>query len=349
MSGPAQQPREIPVLVVVPPRVLLLDIAGPVEVLRKANLEQAAVRFAVAYVGPSPAVDSSIGLALAAIAPLPETLPQEALVVVPGAVDDPLGRVAAGWTDDAAHETAIVRWLARVVRPGIRLATICSGALLAARAGLLDGHACTTHHATIAELVRVAPLASVLDNRLFVESGERLTSAGITAGVDLMLHLVAQEAGHAAALAVARYLVVYLRRAGSDPQLSPWLEGRNHIHPAIHRAQDAIAADPTRDWSVAALARVAAASPRNLSRLFNAHAGMSVTAYVNRMRIALAYSYVTGSQIDIEQVAERAGFASTRQFRRVWNHLYALPPHRMREVQAATIAGPRRNSQDPHT
>src|SRR5579872_7369878 len=104
-----------------------------------------------------------------------------------------------------------------------------------------------------------------------------------------------------------------MRRGAGDPQFSPWLEGRNHIHPAIHRAQDAIAADPTRNWSVETLATVAAASPRNLSRLFNHHAGMSVTDYVNRMRVALAREMLTGSQLDMDRVAERAGFASARQ------------------------------------
>ncbi|WP_029005739.1 GlxA family transcriptional regulator [Azorhizobium doebereinerae] len=327
MTAPV--PRDIPVFVVVPPRVLLLDVAGPMEVLRKANLEQAAVHFSIAYVGPSPSVGSSVGIALAGIAPLPDHLPDNAMVVVSGNADEPLGpppdRAA-----DATDEAAIVDWLRRAVRPGIRLVSICSGALLAARARLLDGHACTTHHAGMADLARLAPAARILENRLYVEDGERLTSAGITAGVDLMLHIVAEAAGPATALEVARYLVVYLRRGGADPQLSPWLEGRNHIHPAIHRAQDAVAADPSRDWPVETLARIAGASPRNLSRLFNAHTGLTVTDYVNRMRIALARELLTGSTLDMERVAERAGFGSTRQFRRAWSRLHDTPPSRLR-------------------
>ena len=308
--------REIPVYVVVPPRALLLDIAGPVEVLRKANLEQAVLRFAVRYIGPSPQVGSSVGLMLAGIEPLPAILPDGALVVISGTADQPLGP-APDPAADAADEAAIVDWLGHAIRPGIRLVTICSGALLAARAGLLDGHDCTTHHGTAAELARLAPQARVRHNRLYVEDGERLSSAGITAGIDLMLHLVAQLAGHGVALAVARYLVVYLRRAGGDPQLSPWLEGRNHVHPAVHRVQDAVAADPARDWSVEALAGLAGASPRNLSRLFNQHAGMSVSDYVGRLRVALARELVLGTRLDMERIAEQAGFASSRQFRRV--------------------------------
>ena len=330
MRRPGHAPRELQVFVVVPPNVLLLDVAGPMEVLRKANLEQQAVRFVAVYVGPAPVVGSSIGLAVAGVRPLPERLPDGALVVISGSVSAPMAGSAADAGDVARLEQEIVRWLKRVVRPSVTVVSICSGALLAARAGLLDGKACTTHHASIAELRRLAPLARVEENRLFVVDGERLTSAGVTSGVDLMLHVLAELAGPAVAVSVARYLVVYLRRSAADPQLSPWLEGRNHIHPAIHRVQDAIAAAPARPWSLSDAAHVAATSPRNLSRLFNQHTGMSVTTYVNRMRVALARQLVMGSRLDIETVAERSGFQSTRQLRRAWGRLHDLPPSRAR-------------------
>lgn len=318
--------RIIPVFVVVPPRALLLDIAGPLEVLRKANLEQDLVRYEVSYIGPCALVLSSVGLEISNIGPMPKSLPAGAMVIVSGAADQPLGRELDDHAGDAAHEKHIVDWLGLAVAPGIRLVTICSGALLAARAGLLDGFECTTHHATVEALQQEAPTARVRDNRLFVEDGDRLTSAGITAGIDLMLSIVAAELGHGVALSVARYLVVYMRRGAGDPQVSPWLEGRNHLHPAIHRAQDAVCADPARDWSVEALADAARTSPRNLSRLFNSHSGMSVIDYVNRMRIALARELVRETRLDMESVAERAGFASTRQFRRAWNRLHDISP-----------------------
>jgi transcriptional regulator GlxA family with amidase domain len=325
----------IPVIVVVPPRVLLLDVAGPIEVLRKANLCQDRVRFDVRYVAPAATVASSVGLEIAGLAPLPPALPASALVVVPGAADAPLGVCSLSREDADAHERQIVVWLAKVVVPGVRLLSICAGALLAARAGLLDGYACTTHHGCTTELARLAPSARVLENRLYVDEGDRLTSAGVTAGIDLMLHFVAQTIGHECAIAVARYLVVYLRRGGSDPQLSPWLEGRNHIHPAVHRAQDAVAADPVRNWSVGELAKAAGASARNLSRLFNEHTGMSVTDYTNRMRVALARQLLASSRLDMEAVAERAGFGSSRQLRRAWSRFHDTPPSRIRATDHA--------------
>ena len=324
-------PQDIPVFVVLPPRTLLLDVAGPLEVLRKANFEQDRLRFVAHYVGASARVTSSIGLELASVAPLPERLPEDAMVVISGSTSDLMAAARTTQAEDARDEAQIVARLRKAIRPGITLVTICSGALLAARAGLLDGYGCTTHHACSAELSALAPRARVFENRLYVEDGERLSSAGVTSGIDLMLHVVAKRAGPACALAVARYLVVYLRRGGGDPQLSPWLEGRNHTHPAVHRAQDAVAAEPARDWTLEDLASVAAASPRHLSRLFNEHAGMNVTDYVNRLRIALARELLSETRLDMENIAERAGFASTRQFRRVWNRLHELPPSRMRQ------------------
>jgi len=318
--------RRQPVWVIVPTRVLLLDLAGPIEVLRRANIEQSEVRFEVRYFATRTAVPSSIGLELAGLERLPDGLPDDVLLVLSGSADtvafgrDP-GSAAAARDDDA-----IVGWLRRHVRARHRVASVCAGALLAARAGLLDGHDCTTHHSCCAELAALAPAARVLENRLYVEDRTRLSSAGVTAGTDLMLHLVSRECGPAVAAAIARHLVIYLRRSGGDPQLSPWLEGRNHIHPALHRAQDAVAANPARDWSLDALAGIANASPRHLSRLFNEQAGMSLPAYVNRLRIALAYQLLGNTRLDMERVAERSGFASARQLRRAWSHSHATPP-----------------------
>jgi len=322
--------RRIDVYVVLPPRTLLLDVAGPVEVLRRANLIQGMVRFHVRYVAPTRTLRTSIGLDVSGIEPLPRQIAEDAMVVIGGNADTLLdGSIAQ--PADALHEAKIVDWLRTAIHPGHRLITICSGALLAARAGLLDGYTCTTHFLRCEELATLAPHARVLENRLYVEDRDRLSSAGVTAGIDLMLHVVAQLTDHACALAVARYLVVYLRRSGSDPQLSPWLEGRNHIHPSVHRVQDAIASDPARPWPARRLAQIAGTSPRHLSRLFQEHVGMHLADYRNRLRGALARELIGQTRLDMERVAERAGFASARQLRRVWQKLYSSPPRAARE------------------
>ena len=169
---------------------------------------------------------SSVGLELANIAPLPAVAPAGAIVVVPGSAASVLGE--DGPIEDPRAEAAeerIVEWLRCAIRPGHRLVSICSGALLAGRAGLLDGHRCTTHHSCCAELARLAPRADVVEDRLYVEDGDRLSSAGVTAGIDLMLHIVGGLAGPGCAVKVARYLVVYLRRGGADRSFPPGSKG----------------------------------------------------------------------------------------------------------------------------
>ena len=326
--------RRIPVYVVVPPRLLLLDVAGPLEVVRWANHVQEAVCFEVHYVGPSSSLQTSIGLTLAKIDPLPSEIPREALVLLAGDVEQVMmcgGQASPGRSKaDAADEEAIVEWLRAVIRPGHKLISICSGALLAARAGLLNGRACTTHYSCCTELALLAPKAKVLENRLYVEDGECYSSAGITAGFDLMLYIVSQLTDQSCAVAIARYLVVYLRRSGADPQLSPWLEGRNHIHPAVHRVQDAIAGDPTKSWTLSRLAKIAGAGNRHLSRLFNENVGMSIKDYSNRLRVALAKDLLSETSLDMERVAEQAGFASSRQLRRAWRRIYTTAPREVR-------------------
>lgn len=326
-------PRRIPTFVVLPAHTLLLDVAGPIEVLRLANAFQAEVAFDVSFVSSLPSVTSSIGLRLAGLMPLPDHIPANALVIVSGDTTDILGQERHQDIEPAgATDEAIVNWLRQFAGSSTQLVCICSGALLAARAGLLDGRSCTTHFSDCAKLAQLAPRANVLDDRLFVEDGPCLTSAGITAGIDLMLHLVARSTTPQVAMQIARHLVVYLRRGGHDAQLSPWLDGRNHLHPAIHRVQDAITANPAADWTLTRMADLAAASPRHLSRLFQQAAGMTPIDFVNRLRVALARELVTQTSLDMEHVAERAGFASSRQLRRAWGRIHAEPPSALRSA-----------------
>jgi transcriptional regulator GlxA family with amidase domain len=158
--------RRIPVFVVVPPRLLLLDIAGPLEVLRQANRVQSAVRFEVHYIGPTSSLQTSIGITLAAIEPLPPELPPQSWVVIAGDVEYVMlagGAPGPGKSaDDEAAEIAIVTWLKAAVGSGHKLISICTGALIAARAGLLDGYSCTTHYLSCEELAGIAPRARIL-------------------------------------------------------------------------------------------------------------------------------------------------------------------------------------------
>ena len=328
-NGQHRHRQIIPVYVLLPPYTLLMDVAGPVEVLRRANIEQDDVLFDYQFVAAQASQTTSVGLTLADLKPLPEHIPDGAYIILSGSVTPPDD------AEDIEQELGrLATWLKSTVRPGITLVTICSGAVLAARAGLMDGYACTTHAACLDEVREYAPTAKVLDNRLYVEDRDRYSSAGITTGTDLMLHLASKLTSPVTALTIARHMVVYMRRTGAEPQLSPWLSGRNHVHPAIHRVQDAIMADPAHGWSLAELAGIGAMSARHISRLFQEHAGLSVTAYVNLMRVTLARDVLANSRLDMERVAEKSGFASPRHMRRVWSKYNALPPSHYRRSAA---------------
>lgn len=314
------------VIFVVLPNVVLLDLAGPADAFRNAN-NRVPGSYRLRFVAPEPQVTAAVGLGLSGLEPLPTRFAPGTLLVLTGLAGS---SVAA----DEPATRRVIEWLESSTRPELLLC-VCAGSVLAAHAGLLAGRECTTHHAHLAELRSVEPRARVLDNRIFVEDGAVFTSAGVTAGLDLALHVIGQQLGPRVAADIARDLVVYRRRAGTDPALSPWVMHRNHVHPAVHRVQDAVARDPAARWSSAELSAVACTSPRNLARLFAEHAHCSPLDYVQLIRFALARELVTHSRLDLERVAARAGFRSAQHLRRVWSRWETLPPSACREPHAA--------------
>jgi transcriptional regulator GlxA family with amidase domain len=316
------------VLFVLLPEVVLLDLAGPADAFRNAA-KRAPGSYRLRFAAPQRSLASAGGLQFSGLEALPARLTPGTILVLTGISGDRI--------DVRSRATQqVIEWLRNCPNPGLLLC-VCAGSVLAAHAGLLADRACTTHHAHLEELRRAEPRARVLDNRIFVQDGSVFTSAGVTAGLDLALHIIGAQQGAPVAAAVARQLVVYCRRAGSDPALSPWVMHRNHLHPAVHRVQDAVAREPAASWSAAELAAVACTSPRNLARLFAEHAGCSPLDYVQLIRFALARQLVSGSALDLERVAARAGFHSAQHLRRVWSRWEAQPPSafRSRDSHAA--------------
>lgn len=317
-------PREV--FFVVLPGVVLLDLAGPADAFRNAA-KHCPGSYRLRFIAPEASLRSALGLTLAGLEPLPPRLPGGSIVVLTGIV-------AARVDPAAAPARRVIEWLRDAPVAPELLMCVCAGSLLAAHAGRLSGRDCTTHHEHLEELRRAEPRARVLDNRIFVEDGPVVTSAGVTAGLDLALHVIGRQLGARVAASVARDLVVYLRRAGTDPALSPWVMHRNHLHPAVHRVQDAVARDPGAPWGSRELSAVACTSPRNLARLFAEHAHCSPLDYVQLIRFALARQLVTHSRLDLERVAARAGFRSAQHLRRVWARWEARPPSALRSSAA---------------
>ncbi len=310
----------IPVHFVLPRGIVLLDVAGPAEAFRVAN-KLCPDAFSQHFCGPSTEIESGIpGLHLARIQPLPDTLPPEALVIVSGVVGKPTRL-------DEPEARRIIDWLAvRHPADGFTLMTVCAGALFAAAAGLTRQRDCTTHHSCLEQLAAMDPTARLHDNRIFVEDGNLVSSAGITAGIDLALHMVSRHCGPRVASEVARDMVVYQRRAGTDSALSPWLEHRNHMHPGVHRVQDAVVRDPAAAWSAQSLAEQAHTSPRHLTRLFREHAGCTPMDYLYQIRVALARDMLRETRLNLERVAEKSGFGSAQHLRRVWRRFQPQTP-----------------------
>ena len=321
--------RSIDLLFVIAPHSLLLDIAGPAEAFRLVNLRRAGSGlpplFRLRFASPVPTLATSVGLSLTKLEPLPERLSAPTWVVLVG---QPMAHLGA--TTPAVLATQ--QWLSRALHKHLsaastphRLITICSGTLLAARAGLLAGRQCTTHHDLLPALHALAPQAQVMDNCVFLVDGPLASSAGITAGIDLALHLIAQECGEAIAAGVAEDMVVYLRRSPRDAELSPLLANRRHQHPAVHRVQNAIHAESKRDWSMAALAAVAHVSERHLLRLFDDHAGLSPLQYLQGIRLERARQSLERGA-NVTRAAEAAGFRSGLQLRRAWGRQWGGTP-----------------------
>lgn len=306
----------IHVLFALLPHSLVLDWAGPAEALRIANQALVAqglpAQFVLHFTNPDVEAATSVGVQLTGLTALPEELPTPAWVVLVGQPGNTINV-----TSVAAR--ALLHWLRglRLKAGQLELVTVCAGAVLAAHAGLLKGRRVTTHHHHLEELQAVEPLCEVVSNRVFLEDGPVHSSAGVTTGMDLTLHLIARHCGPAIAAQVAQTMVMPLRRGPHDPELSPFLASRDHLHPALHRVQDAVSQQPAHSWNLPRMAEVAHTSPRHLTRLFTQHAGIAPLHYLRSIRLATAQVALRAGH-NVTNAAELAGFTSDTQLRRAW-------------------------------
>lgn len=300
-------------IAVVLPDFEILDLAGPLQAFHEANRCGAVYRLMTCGVGPS--ARSEQGVRLSDLEPLPEPTEHD-LVLVPG-----LRLASMG-----AEAGQAAAWIRRAHDAGARIASVCTGAFVLADAGLLAGRQCTTHWSRVDDLARRVPTAQVLRNRLFVRDGPITTSAGIASGIDMALWLVEEGWGPLVAAAAAREMVVYLRRDSAHGQGSVYLEYRTHLHPGVHRVQDWLVTHPAESATLAELGRVAAMSPRNLTRAFRQATGISVQQFRSKLRLELAGNLLNDPGLSVEGVARQCGFDSARQLRRLWRAAYGTSP-----------------------
>jgi transcriptional regulator GlxA family with amidase domain len=310
------------VLVLLLPEVHLLDLAGPVQALFEANACGAG--YDLHYVGTGEGVTSAQGLRLAALEPLPVVGPDD-LVLIPGTESRGLDRLA---------QAVPATWLRRAHEAGARLASVCSGAFVLARAGLLDGRTCTTHWKVAGRLQREHPHARVVQNRLFVGDEGIVTSAGVASGIDMALSLIEEAHGPLVTARVAREMVVYIRRHGDREQQSVFLDYRTHLHPAVHRVQDWLIAHADQRPTLEELADRAGMSVRNLTRVFRRETGITLKDFAQRVKLQVARDLLRSPELKVEAVAGSCGFEDARQLRRLWREAYGTSVSAWRRDEA---------------
>ncbi len=311
------------VIVFVPDRVELFDLAGPVQVFHEAIA--AAAPYQLEYVSTQSDIASEQSLAISRVQPLPHDAGPDDTIVIPGSAT--MREAACNRRSKIADVTA---WLRASYANGARIASVCVGAFVLGAAGLLDERNVTTHWKYTDALRSAFPRARVAANRLYVFDGRIATSAGIASGVDLALAIVERDVGARAAANVAREMVVGMRRGGTQEQLSAYFDRRDHTYPEVHAAQDWLVEHPDEAFTIESLARVAGVSPRTLTRQFRLATGATIKTYATSLRLEHARSLLRDKTLTIDAVAERCGFADGRQLRRLWRVAYGQTPSEAR-------------------
>jgi transcriptional regulator GlxA family with amidase domain len=307
------------VLMVLFDQVQSLDVTGPLEVFTGANAWRASR-------GEAPAYDT--GTASLGGRPV---LTSSGLRVTP---DRDLRELAASRPD------LLIVPGGQGSRQAERLVSVCTGAFLLAEAGLLAGRRVTTHWAYCGTLAARYPDLTVEPDPIFVRDGHVATSAGVTAGIDLALALVEDDLGRAAALDIARHLVVFLRRPGNQAQFSAQLAGQLASREPLRDVQRWIAEHPAADLSVEALASQASLSPRQFARAFAAEVGMPPGRYVDQVRLEAARRRLEDTADGVEQTARSCGYGTPEAMRRAFVRALGVSPgeYRRRFRPAVTTA-----------
>ena len=310
--------------------VQALDLAGPFDVFSTATLALAGLgRSGDGYAVTLTAVDGRpvstlTGLEFVA-APLPDPRTPIDTIVIPGGIG----------ADAARTDPAVVDWISTAARHARRVVSVCTGAFLAAQAGLLDGCTATTHWSSARRMADEFPSVAVNPDPIFVRSSERVwTAAGVTAGIDLALSLVEDDYGTDIAQTVARYLVLYLRRPGGQTQFAApvWMPRAKRA--PVREVQEFIEAEPGGVHSISELARRAAMSPRHFTRVFTDEVGEAPGAYVERIRTDAARRQLEESDDTVTAIAARCGFGTAETMRRNFVRRLGVSPDQYRKTSA---------------
>lgn len=316
--------------VVIYPGFKSMEAVGPVNVLSYANRHLAARgdprRYDITLAAPEPGMVPSDTLISLEAGPLPEG--PLATVMVAGALD-----IQAA----LAREAGLVEWCRRRAFEAERFAALCSGSFFLAAAGVLDGR-CAATHWSVAELLQSRfPKVRVDADAIFVQDGSLWTSAGVTAAIDLALAFVEQDFGRDLALAVARDLVIYLKRPGGQSQFSAALTSQMRGPPGMRDIQAWLLANLDRPLRIPDMAARAGMSPRNFTRLFAAELGTTPASYLEGVRCERAKALLLDCDLPLKAIAFRCGFTSDEQLRKAFLRRFSLTPRDYRDRFRTTL------------
>ena len=303
------------VVIVVFPGVQTLDVTGPAEVLRAASLlRPPGYEVSVAAAEAEPLATSTVSF-----------VPDVTLAEISGRIDTLIVAGGSG-TRRAEEDPWLVDWIAEAAKRSRRVASVCTGAFVLAKAGLLDGRRATTHWANCGDLATRYPAVHVERDPIFVRDGNVSTSAGVTAGMDLALALVEEDLGREVALEAARWLVVFLQRPGGQAQFSAQLSAQTADRAPLRELQAWIPDHLDEDLSVPALARRACMSDRNFARAFRRETGKTPGAYVEAARVERARIALETGDLPVEAIASQAGFGTVETMRRAFRRQVGVSP-----------------------
>lgn len=318
--SPPARPRRVAILLY--PGLQSLDVTGPLEVFAGASAALAAARRpdpgyeVITLAARAAPMRASSGLTLLPDGPLPARPGLIDTLIVPGGH----GR------REAARDQTLLSWLARAGQRVRRLASVCTGAFLLADAGLLKGRTVTTHWAYAKQLADLHPDLTVDPDPIFLTDGNLWTSAGVTAGIDLALAMVEQDHDRRLALQIARHLVMFLRRPGSQSQFSATLAAQEPQREPLREIQRHVLERLAADHSVQAMAARAHMSPRHFARAFAAETGLTPARYVEQARLEAARRSLEETRQPVEAIARACGFGTAETMRRCFLRALGIPP-----------------------
>jgi transcriptional regulator GlxA family with amidase domain len=249
--------------------------------------------------------------------------------------------IAGGPTARGPSDPALLAWIRRMAGQTRRVCSICTGAFLLANAGLLNGRRATTHWRFVESFARTHPGVLWDPNPIWVQDGNIYTSAGSTAGMDLTLALIGEDYGGALALAVARHMVIFLRRPGSQAQFSVALSAQAAERKSVQELQAWIAENLAKNLSVEVLAERAAMSTRNFARVFARELGNTPARYVEQARVEAARTQLASTDDGVERIASRCGFSSAELLRRCFLRHFKIAPSQYRKHFRTAVPGAR--------